>query len=252
MKIRTYSRVIGGWVGLLCLVATGGEAMPLLSEVYYDAPGSDDGQVFVELAGLPGTSLEGYALEGINGSNGAAGPTILLGGTIGSSGLFVVADRTAAGSTSVVGADLLANFDFQNGPDSIVLRLGDSIVDALGYGVFSASEVFAGEGRPAVDAAAGESLARRFANLDTGDNASDFVVLSTPTPGTADFSPVPEPGTALLLGIGLSGLALAGADGRKRGAFRGAAASGPAYNAASSNASSDARSTRGSSGSSRT
>ncbi len=194
----------------LGVVAASAEATPILSEVYYDAVGSDDGQIFVEIAGAPGSSLEGFFLEGINGANGAVGPTIMLSGVIGASGLFVVADRSSDGSTSVALADLLANFDFQNGPDSVILRQGEIIVDALGYGVFSMSEVFAGEGQPAPDAPPGSSLARLFANLDSDDNQSDFRLLAEPTPGVAAFALVPEPGTSLLLGLGLSGLMLAG------------------------------------------
>lgn len=187
--------------------ASGAEAMTRISEVYYDAPGSDDGQLFVELSGTPGASLDGFVLEGINGTNGAAGPTILLGGAIRPDGLFLVADTMSDGSTSVADADWTANFDFQNGPDSVVLRFGEMIYDALGYGVFDPDEIFAGEGASAPDAPAGSSLARVFANLDTGDNSVDFRVLDSPTPGAADFSPVPEPNVALLLGLGLASLA---------------------------------------------
>jgi hypothetical protein len=181
-------------------------ALPVLSEVYYDAPGSDDGQSFVEIAGDPGESLDGYSIEGVNGSSGGVGPTILLSGEIGSDGLFVVADQTSAGTTMVTMADLLANFDFQNGPDSVVLRQGETIVDALGYGVFAPTEFFAGEGAPAPDVDAGQSLARLLANIDRDDNATDFIVLENPTPGEASFAVVPEPGSALLLGLGLAGL----------------------------------------------
>lgn len=192
-----------------CVAAFGGaaQALPVLSEFYYDAVGSDDGESFVEIYGAPGTSLEGFVLDGINGTNGAVGPTILLSGSIGASGLFVVADRRSDGTSSVAGAALLANFDFQNGPDSVVLRSGTSVLDALGYGTFVAGEINAGEGAPAPAVSAGSSLARRFANVDTNDNAADFEALATPTPGSASFSVVPEPGTASLLGLGLTGLA---------------------------------------------
>ncbi len=122
-------------------------AAPLLSEVFYDAAGSDNGLSFVELWGVPGTSLVGVTLEGVNGSNGAITPNITLSGVIGVDGLFVVADDAGDGTTGVAGADLILNFDFQNGPDSIVLRgAGGSVLDALGYGVFGAGKSSPGRG----------------------------------------------------------------------------------------------------------
>jgi hypothetical protein len=190
-----------------CLAAPGpARALPLISEVFYDAVGSDDGLGFVEIHGAPGESLDGLVLEGVNGADGAVGPSIALSGAIGPDGLFVVADATSSGTTSVPGADLLANFDFQNGPDSVVLRSAGGVLDALGYGVFAPGEAFAGEGSPAPDAPAGSSLARRFANVDTGDNAVDFLVLAVPTPGSAPLQEVPEPALAALLGSAGLGL----------------------------------------------
>lgn len=183
-------------------------ALPLISEVLYDAVGTDDGALFVELYGTPGASVEGWTLEGINGSDGSVTHTLTLSGVFPEDGLLVIADEASDGGTLVAGADLLASFDFQNGPDSLVLRdaLG-AAVDAVGYGTFATGEVFAGEGAPAPDPAAGASIARRFADVDTGDNAADFLALDVPTPGTAPLSPVPEPAAALLLGSGLAVLA---------------------------------------------
>jgi len=195
-------------LALALLAAAPAGALPLLSEVFYDATGADDGQSFVELSGTPGASLDGLVIEGVNGSNGAVTHTLPLTGSFGADGLFVLADRTAEGTTAVVEADLLLDFDFQNGPDSVVLRDANGVIDALGYGVFGPGEVNAGEGAPAPDVAAGESLARAFANVDTDDNATDFVG-GAPTPGVATFA-VPEPGAAGLLGLGLCGLAWSG------------------------------------------
>jgi hypothetical protein len=183
-------------------------ALPLLSEVLYDATGSDDGAVFVELYGSPGTSLEGWVVEGVNGADGAVTVSIPLTGTLPEDGILVLADEASGGGTLVAGADLLANFDFQNGPDSVVLRDAvGAVVDALGYGTFAAGEVFAGEGAPAADPAAGSSVARLFADVDTDDNAADFAALALPTPGEAPLRAVPEPASALLLAGGLVVLA---------------------------------------------
>jgi hypothetical protein len=182
--------------------------VPVISEVLYDATGSDDGVLFVELFGAPGTALDGWVIEGVNGSDGAVTHTLPLSGAIPADGILVIADESSGGGTLVPGADLLASFDFQNGPDSVVLRdAGGAVVDALGYGVFGAGEVFAGEGTPAADPPAGSSLARTFADVDTGDNAADFAPLAAPTPGEAPISPVPEPGAAALLLTGLGTLA---------------------------------------------
>ncbi len=201
---RSSSRAAAGlllWATWLNAAAAGG--LPLLSEVYYDAVGSDDGEVFVEISGTPGDSLAGYRLEGVNGSDGSITTTLDLLGAIGADGLFVVADVLSGGGSSVLQADLLLDFDFQNGPDSIVLRDGQgSVVDAVGYGSFGPGQFFAGFGAPAADAPAGSSLARLSPFTDTRDNASDFAVLAMPTPGS-----VPELGTAAGLAMGGAWLA---------------------------------------------
>ena len=196
-----------GPAAALCLVwlAVPATAAPLISEVFYDATGSDNGLSFVELWGAPGTSLDGLTLEGVNGTNGAITPSVSLSGVIGAGGLFVVADDDGTGTTLVPGADLILNFDFQNGPDSVLLRDAGGVLDALGYGSFGVGEVFAGEGSPAPDAPADSALARVFANADTDDNLADFVVLA-PTPGTAPLAPIPEPGTLALVTAGLAAL----------------------------------------------
>ena len=194
-------------IPLLCVGANAARATPIISEILYDAAGSDDGYGFVELYGLPGTLLDGLTLEGVNGSNGAVGPIIDLEGMIPEDGLFVVADRTSSGDSFVPGADLLANFDFQNGPDSVELRDGDFVLDSVGSGSFGAGEVVAGEGMPAPDGPPGTSLARVFADLDTDDNELDFEVLDVPTPGQAEFSNVPEPNSGLLFVSGIAVLA---------------------------------------------
>lgn len=191
----------------LTVLPCAAHALPLLSEVLYDAAGGDDGLTFVEIVAEPGFVLDGLVLEGVNGADGSVGPSLVLTGVVPVDGLFVVADEASAGGTSVPNADLVAPFELQNGPDSVVLRSGSSVLDALGYGAFGAGDVFAGEGSAAPDAPGGSSLARVFADVDTDDNAADFEVLPTPTPGSAPFS-VPEPTSAALVATTLAALRL--------------------------------------------
>ena len=192
--------------GSLGLIGSTAVASPVISELFYDAPGSDAGLVFVELFGTPGDSLDGLLLEAINGSGGTVYKTISLSGAFPLDGVFVIGDENG-GSTQVDGADFIADVDFQNGPDSVVLRDAEGVLDAVAYGSFGGGDVFAGEGTAAPAAAAGASIARFNPWVDTGDNGADFVLLDTPTPGAVpEFNAVPLPASAVLFGSGLLSL----------------------------------------------
>ncbi len=180
-------------------------AQTLISELLYDAVGTDSGQVFVELYGTPGTVLDGLFLDGVNGTDGAVYLSVALSGTIGSDGVFVVADDSGGGTTLVGHFDQVADVDFQNGPDSVVLRDANGVLDALGYGDFSGA-VFAGEGAAAPDVAGGWSLVR-VGLQDTGNNAADFTALDVPTPGSVAVSAVPVPPALALFLSGMLGMA---------------------------------------------
>lgn len=200
---RTPFFVMACLAGMLLLSPA--QASILLSEVLYDSTGSDKGNVFVELFGAPGTVLDGLLLEGVNGTGGTVYRSITLSGMIPADGIFVIGDDRGDGTTLVANTDLVAAVDFQNGPDSIVLRDMSGVLDALGYGDFS-SAIFAGEGSAAPNAAAGNSLARFNPMLDTDNNLADFVTLSMPTPGAVPVGAVPLPPALLLFLSGVIGL----------------------------------------------
>jgi len=166
-------------------------AVILVNEVLYDAVGADAAGAFIELYGAPGTPLAGYDVVGVNGATGADYMTIPLAGTMPASGLFVIAHPSAAEPLHSQ-ADLLdTHADLQNGPDSVQVRFAGGVVDALGYGDFSAAS-FAGEGSPVARGVAGESASRDAAHSDTDDNLTDFSV-GAPSPGADEACAMATP-----------------------------------------------------------
>ena len=184
------------------LVAAAAQGAVVIQEVLYDGPGTDADDVFTELFGAPGTSLDDWSLAGINGLNGEVYRMIdLTGLSVPADGLLVLATGSAH-SELAAQRDAIANVDWQNGPDALQLLRGSEVMDALQYG--DAGPFNAGEGEVAPDIAGIQSLSRDLFASDTDSNVSDFTA-TTATPGIGP-AVVPLPPAIWLLGSALGGL----------------------------------------------
>lgn len=155
-------------------------ARPWLTEIYYDAPGDDTGQEFVEI--LNGTdsawSLEGLRIEAGDGASPGRWTlrwTGKAGDSVAAHARFVV-----GGAKVVPPPDRVATLDLQNGPDAVRLAWPDGQTETVGWGPLEWPEYHCGE--PARDAVSGFSLARVPETAATGSNAGDFRVAD-PSPG---------------------------------------------------------------------
>jgi len=170
----------------------------VLNEIFYDSADSDtDGNLFIELKGTPGGKISGYKIVMVNGDDGKVTATVTLptSALISEEGLYVVADAKTNDpkATNVANYDVIANFDPQNGPDSV--QLVDSkggLVDAVCYGATSSTvadnKLAMCEGSAGPDASAGSSISRQPDSEDTNDNATDFVVNTVPSAGNEDVT----------------------------------------------------------------
>ncbi|MCG3173970.1 MAG: hypothetical protein GMKNLPBB_02187 [Myxococcota bacterium] len=165
----------------LVLVPAAAQAQNIIiNEVFYDSPGADTG-TFVELKGPAGTSLNGYSIEAFGGDGASISTIALDGSVIPASGYFVVGQSSGVQNVNLVSAKT----DYVNTAASLVLRQGASTVDAMGYGVFSNSANFKGEGSPA-RGGSGFSTGRMDDGTDTGNNRNDFDVLAVISPGASN------------------------------------------------------------------
>jgi hypothetical protein len=152
----------------------------VISEIVY-SPTSGEPE-WVELRGPADLLVDRLRLTGVNGNGGSEFFDVVLEGGLGSDGRYLIA------SGALEGADQLSDdLTMQNGPDNLTLRdCGGQIVDAIGYGNFGEIDTFRGEGDAAPSTSQGESLARCAEATDTNDNAADFHVSLTPTPGATN------------------------------------------------------------------
>lgn len=170
----------------------------VINEVFYDALSADvDAQgrasTFIELKGPAGLSLANYEVRLVNGANGMPYKSVMLpqDAKLDGNGFAVLTLDKPDNYLNYVRTNVYAlltpyanNEDaLQNGPDNVELYDGAGAkADALGYGTFSGSMSFTGEGMPAEDVYRGRSLGRKPGASDTDNNSVDFISYF-PTPG---------------------------------------------------------------------
>jgi hypothetical protein len=174
----------------------------VINEIDYDNPGTDTAE-FVEIFN-PSTntlSLANLALVFVNGANNTEYRRVNLSGNLPAQGYLVVANpgvTVAPGATVINFAS--ASDNIQNGaPDAVLLfdTANHQVVDALSYegpitaavltgetGVFNLVE---GTAFTTADSnTANTSLSRLPNGIDTDNSSIDWMLSTTPTPGTAN------------------------------------------------------------------
>ena len=180
-----------------------GPQTPLISEVFYDTPGTDSDEEWVELYNPTGAAIDlsNYKLgdeETASGTEGMyrfpAGASLAAGGRITvalkATGFFalygfnptfeVIETDASVPNLSVYSAWSSGTISLANTGDELLLLDGsDTAVDVVTYEGGSYAGVTAHPG-----VALGHSIERSPANQDTNDCSADFVDRATPTPGS--------------------------------------------------------------------
>jgi hypothetical protein len=121
---------------------------------------------FIELRATPALSLEGIQITGHQAS-----------GVVAFTRLLTATDTTNANGFFAIDVSELGLI----GGSVILTDCEGGVIDALAWGTGTG-----GEGTPATAPGAGQSLGRCDGAADTNDNASDFVLISSPSRGTAN------------------------------------------------------------------
>ncbi|MBW1808120.1 MAG: PQQ-binding-like beta-propeller repeat protein, partial [Deltaproteobacteria bacterium] len=165
----------------------------LINEILYDDDGTDGEEVYIELWGEEGLSLDNYSVVGINGSNGEEYVRFDLDGLeLPPGGYFVIAHPSTVFDPDWY--DVLDSIaDLQQGPDSVIVQwAGQVTVDAVGYPGTGAGSIPVVEGSPAPNAAydSGDEIMYCLSRVaqpdmaikDTDDNSVDFLKRTMCTP----------------------------------------------------------------------
>lgn len=171
-----------------------------INELDMDQPGTDNDE-FIELFGLPGTSLNGLALVFFTGASNTVYDSYDLDGfNLDENGFFVL------GSATVPNVDMILNGPIENGEDAVALYAADAsqwpsgtpvgnsgLVDAIVYGTEDPDdlELLAAltPGQPQLDASANNATS--FSRVPDGGAAFEMSVYvqQDPTPGVSNIPP---------------------------------------------------------------
>lgn len=191
----------------------------IINEVLYDTQGTDDPDLlYTELWGDPGTSLDDWYIEGINGHFGTVYRTVYLSGTIPADGYFVIGN-----SANVTNVDQVLNegsnagVDWENAGSSsgddcdglLLYNGGGELVDWVCYGPCETPANCEGEGGtnapdPYPSGGTNRAIARLPDHQDTDDNGADFATTETLTPGEPNDGVACDPQYVILSEIRLN------------------------------------------------
>ncbi len=157
---------------------------PLISEVFYDTPGADATEEWVEIYNPTDTTqdLSGWILTDLSQDFIFPTPTQIEPGSF----LTIAKNTTGFQNLYGFGPDLDSlNFSLNNSGDQVILKNSfNEVVDAVVYetGVWCPEPDFCVEPHPGVPT--GYSIERVPANEDSDDCAMDFIDQKYPSPGT--------------------------------------------------------------------
>lgn len=191
--------VILGGAFLIVPVAVAQEPIVLINELYYDAPGSDTGNEWIEFLNVDSDSadLSGWKIQ-------RGGTTFQTVFTFPSGASIAGGGRILVGEQNVSGAQFTASLAFQNGggaTDGVRLTTGEGdVVDVLLYDQPNANGLPDQGGSPgssfAPAAPEGSSLARLPDGARGSGDSRDFSVTSMLTPGGPNAAGSAVPTTA--------------------------------------------------------
>lgn len=167
---------------LFLLAVSPGSAVAglVINEIYYDHPGLDSGTEYVEIFNNTSRSINLYGIR-IEFADGRTGNCRLF-------YEFGPGDYIEPDKRLLIGGDSSGTFSplcvLENGPDAVVLRDSNMMLDLVGYGELQYPGLF--ESVPAPDVKAGLSLSRKPDGEDTDNNMHDFVP-AIPSPGSVNF-----------------------------------------------------------------